>query len=882
MAKNVVELVVKARTLGLEAIKKYKQSLGEIASTQKNSAKQADKLAKATKKQGAEAKKSSGSNSKLGNTVKKMNTDFKELAVNIASAAAGLAAIGAVKGRADVAGQLVLDAQRLNVSVDALTKAQYAAQIGAGVAAENFGDALTDLRIKINEFATIGSGGAVDFLQKVGLSAEELNRQNPVDQLLAIADASDKIGENVNDFGTALDQLGSDNLRDLLPILVDNAAEFKRLQDEADSLGLTLNSFDAAAMRDLSKESSKLGQVITSIGDKLAADVSPTLSEMARSFTGIFGYLNNQLSTTGDELSSITKIVVVFQTFTQTAIQGISFTIDSVVTGFKTLVSNSAGLFVSLANNTMSFFDDVSIAALKSFKKILTPLADINDLAAKALGNVDGQITSLSNKTYGKPQWLLDLEADTDASKQSLVDRFKYEYRTIGELQDSIASKFKNRQEPAQLRDNTPSNANTRERAEAEQALLDQQIANQLAANKRRIDAEKSRLDQEKALQLAALDEKEQLDVNSAEQSAQKRLEIEKAYNKQVAALEIQGITEQLAAIEKQRAAYKERMAVSGASNSINALTVKTELAKYDGQIADLNGAADVIRQQLDNANALLDEQIALENKVAEATANSAKVEEVADKLQELRDKFSNGQLGFGELESQSGPLISQLELLMSSVGDTSKLEELRSLISNVKNDFNELRTVGAEIGQALSDNILNGIDGIISGTKSMGDAFRDMARQVVSELLKIYAKQLLVKSLEGLSGVGGGLGSLASGALSAFFHQGGIVGQASGMRRIVDPAIFNNAVKYHTGGVVGLQPNEVPAVLQKGEEVLTANDPRHRDNLNGGGATAQPQAVNITNSIDGQSVVDAFEGNGGDRVIMNVIRANKNEIKSF
>jgi hypothetical protein len=68
------------------------------------------------------------------------------------------------------------------------------------------------------------------------------------------------------------------------------------------------------------------------------------------------------------------------------------------------------------------------------------------------------------------------------------------------------------------------------------------------------------------------------------------------------------------------------------------------------------------------------------------------------------------------------------------------------------------------------------------------------------------------------------------------FFHSGGVVGQTSDVR-----TVFDEAPRYHSGGIVskipGLKANEVPAVLLGGpkgirEEVLTAKDPRHKDNI--------------------------------------------------
>jgi hypothetical protein len=99
----------------------------------------------------------------------------------------------------------------------------------------------------------------------------------------------------------------------------------------------------------------------------------------------------------------------------------------------------------------------------------------------------------------------------------------------------------------------------------------------------------------------------------------------------------------------------------------------------------------------------------------------------------------------------------------------------------------------------------------------------------------------------------------------------------SGGQARAVSPAWFNNAVRYHSGGVAGLKPNEVPAVLEKGEEVLTASDPRH---VNNGGAPSA-QNVKIINTIDSGSVVsEGLSTAAGERAIINFIRANKASLK--
>jgi len=65
--------------------------------------------------------------------------------------------------------------------------------------------------------------------------------------------------------------------------------------------------------------------------------------------------------------------------------------------------------------------------------------------------------------------------------------------------------------------------------------------------------------------------------------------------------------------------------------------------------------------------------------------------------------------------------------------------------------------------------------------------------------------------------------------------HTGGIVkhGPIGGNpMRDVPEEVFAGAPRYHTGGIAGLRPDEVPVILRTGEEVITPNDPRHRNNM--------------------------------------------------
>lgn len=90
-----------------------------------------------------------------------------------------------------------------------------------------------------------------------------------------------------------------------------------------------------------------------------------------------------------------------------------------------------------------------------------------------------------------------------------------------------------------------------------------------------------------------------------------------------------------------------------------------------------------------------------------------------------------------------------------------------------------------------------------------------------------------------GLGGLFGGGGGGATGGfdpimtLTQVAHSGGVAGSSALATRSVPASVFHGARRMHSGGLAG---DEVPTILQRGEEVLTRGDPRHV--ANGGGST--------------------------------------------
>ena len=110
-------------------------------------------------------------------------------------------------------------------------------------------------------------------------------------------------------------------------------------------------------------------------------------------------------------------------------------------------------------------------------------------------------------------------------------------------------------------------------------------------------------------------------------------------------------------------------------------------------------------------------------------------------------------------------------------------------------------------------------------------DSLRDLAR--------IAIRQAIIAPLaQGLLGAG-------------VFHEGGAVG-AGVPSRAVSPMLFATAPRYHSGGIAGLMPDEVPAILQRGEIVIPKGGFRGEgrgssDDQSPKPSTLQPITVNMT-----------------------------------
>jgi hypothetical protein len=144
-------------------------------------------------------------------------------------------------------------------------------------------------------------------------------------------------------------------------------------------------------------------------------------------------------------------------------------------------------------------------------------------------------------------------------------------------------------------------------------------------------------------------------------------------------------------------------------------------------------------------------------------------------------------------------------------------------------------REIGGDIGQGLVGAFQSAENAVGEFVKTGKLNFRDLVTSLIADLAKLAARRFILGPIaNALSGVFSGAGAVAGGnaplgpflspLLTNVLHAGGMVG-AAGPSRMVPAMAFAAAPRMHSGGMAGLRHDEVPAILQRGERVLSRRE---------------------------------------------------------
>ena len=198
---------------------------------------------------------------------------------------------------------------------------------------------------------------------------------------------------------------------------------------------------------------------------------------------------------------------------------------------------------------------------------------------------------------------------------------------------------------------------------------------------------------------------------------------------------------------------------------------------------------------------------------------------------------------------------------------DEKTYKQASDKLKSTVDDMDEFAKKAAQsMQQSFADFLF---DPFAQGTKSMLRSFVDMIRRMVAEALAAN----ILKSLFGNMGKDGKIGGIVGAGIAAMgFHEGGKVGEpgAESFTRVVSPSLFSRAQRFHGGGLVG---DEVPAILKKGEMVLTKE--QQRGVAAAQGAPAPAQNIRIVNAFDTSVIGNYLGSSAGERIILNAVQRN-------
>ena len=247
-----------------------------------------------------------------------------------------------------------------------------------------------------------------------------------------------------------------------------------------------------------------------------------------------------------------------------------------------------------------------------------------------------------------------------------------------------------------------------------------------------------------------------------------------------------------------------------------------------------LRGVADELRAAatgpLESVEAIR-EVLARTSEAADGAAESVSgIGEAFDGIAGGTDGDSGTGSGSGGAAGRAAAAATEAGAAIAAAGETAA-RGWEAVSDNLQGYADSAMETGRQIGDALVSAFRGAEDALLTlVTKGKVD-FRDLANSILEDITRIALRSAVLGPLANwlggaLGGIRGGLGGSLGGSLTAVVaHSGGVIGVSALPQRQVPAMAFAGAPRLHTGGMVGLRPDEVPAILQRGERVLSRHE---------------------------------------------------------
>ena len=215
---------------------------------------------------------------------------------------------------------------------------------------------------------------------------------------------------------------------------------------------------------------------------------------------------------------------------------------------------------------------------------------------------------------------------------------------------------------------------------------------------------------------------------------------------------------------------------------------------------------------------------------------------------QALKDAVAGAGEEGADALSQSREAADDLSNALTKAGGAGKAAQADltgwAAVAKALSDYaSQARDWGKAVGESFTGAFRSAESAFRDFVKTGKFDFRSLISSMLADLAVLAFKKNILAPVADFLGKSNWLGTL----VGAVLHKGGIVGAPGAATRPVPALAFAAAPRMHGGGWAGLRADEVPAILQRGERVLS-----RQEVASGAGRKGSTMPFNLTVTVNG------------------------------
>jgi hypothetical protein len=365
--------------------------------------------------------------------LKESGSNFKKFGTLLKTVAASAAAVGfarMIKGQIDAADGLAKLSQKIGVSVENLSTMRHVAEL-SGIDLQRFADGIKDLSRKLLEVENPTSRAAILF-KSLGIEVRnaEGDIKSSFDIFLEIADVFADMEDGAQKSAAAMELLGESGLQ-MIPLLNQGSAAIRKMQKEAEQLGLQISTKTAKAAEQFNDSLTRISGQFSGVAAAGAGELLPTLNAITDALTESQNS-GGTVQAMWSGLNEIFKAATLAVRYLYTGLDQLGRTIGIVAAA----VSLAASGEFTKAKNVMAEWGDEMIDASDDFFKFKDALYDPavikhNEELRKNVKTQKDLAGAMGESKKKADEFIKALRKESEILGLSIGDQKRYEVKVI-------------------------------------------------------------------------------------------------------------------------------------------------------------------------------------------------------------------------------------------------------------------------------------------------------------------------------------------------------------------------------------------------------------------------------------------------------------------